>query len=84
MDENIGVRLKIQIVKSQPDQFGDTQSSGKAEVNHGAIPDAISFGWIRRIHDGLHLFNREVPDYAYIGFFSGIANIFDRPSLLMS
>jgi hypothetical protein len=38
-------------------------------VKHGAIPDAESSGWVRRIEDGLHILTREVSDKARIGFF---------------
>ena len=45
--------LKGQLVDAQPDEFGDAQSSGKAEIQHGAIPDAVPRGWFRSIEDGL-------------------------------
>jgi hypothetical protein len=50
MDENTGVRLKIQIVHPQPYQLGEAQSSSETKVNHGAIPDADSIDWLSRLH----------------------------------
>ena len=81
MDENAGVR-KLQIVALPPYPHGDAQASRETEVQHGAIPDADSRAGVRRVEDGLHLFNREVSAQARIGFFGRKSQ--NPPDLLQS
>ena len=54
MDEHIGLGLKLQIIKAEADQFGDAQSAGVAQVQHGAVADAGPRGWVGCIQNGLH------------------------------
>ena len=63
--------MSLQIIKSEADQFGNTESSGKTEVEHGAIPSAGTCRRFRSIKQGLQLFMVEITDKGLVRFFEG-------------
>jgi len=54
--------VKRQLVNAQTYQFGDTQFSAKAEIQHRAIANAIQRRWFRRIQEDLDLLGGEMAD----------------------
>ena len=65
------VRVEGHIVEAKPDQLGDTQSAGEAQVKHGAVADAEPHGWIGRVEKGFALLGVEVVDHSPIGSLHG-------------
>ena len=60
MNQNGSLRLEGYIIDVEPDQFGDSQASGEAKMQHCAIPDAVPASWVRSVQNELHLLSREV------------------------
>ncbi len=82
MDDNAGVRLKFQVVQSQSNEFGNAQSRREAQMEHGAIADAVPMGGFGRIEDGLNLLHCEMPDETRVGLLC--RDRLNAPDLLQS
>jgi hypothetical protein len=61
----------LQIIKPKANQFGDPQSSGKADVEHGPITSSGTSAWIRSVKQRLQFFVVEIVDEGIVGFLEG-------------
>ncbi len=74
------LRFERHIIHSKPDQFGNAQSGGDAQVEHGSIADAESRGGIWVIENGFALLGGEMIDQGSVGLLVG--NGMDSTDLL--
>ena len=61
--ENTNARCSFEgtILQREPHQFGDSQSSREAEMQHGAVADSWTGSSRWRVEDGTNLFDGEMP-----------------------
>ena len=57
------MRLKGEVIETKTDQFRHTEAARVAHMQHGAVTDALPFGGVGCIQDGLHFFQRQVLDH---------------------